>query len=469
VKPIRVTAVLSSCTILLGRPVAGQEVYRAPPDTVFVVVTNPYRMYWVRGGDTISQPMHSVAVEAQRWRRDGERLQVTVRDVQLDVHRRERVDTFTITPLGAVTAINGDPPGLNERVDLLLRLPGKNLTPGLVWADTLQTTQDTPRGEHAYTVARTYNVDRLRDSAGLRLAEVSATGLVHYRDGWWVDSASGTFATIDVAGPDTEHFVFAVSDGRLLRRSWSMRLTGQGMLPADGGRMDTTAAGLISSEIQEVVSRDRARLLSRPMPGTDTSVTLNGGIVFLHTVRRGQAAIESGMARNDGLVGTARAAYANGAVTSYDVLWTDTAATPRHIAITVAGDSLAIHDAGRPDTMVGIPAPWWGIADYAMGELLVPVLLAHPADSTEHAFAILRPYPRHWDVGKASLRPVGENYVAHYLLGSDTLGTYFLITRDGDLLLGQNSDPTGAQRVPPEGSARRRRLQAILEAMRAKR
>ncbi len=59
--------------------------------------------------------------------------------------------------------------------------------------------------------------------------------------------------------------------------------------------------------------------------------------------------------------------------------------------------------------------------------------------------------------------------MAHYLLGSDTLGTYFLITRDGDLLLGQNSDPIGAQRVPPEGSARRRRLQAILEAMRAKR
>lgn len=453
--------------LLTAQQLSGQSVYRATADTAFILLVNPYRMYWVRGTDTLSEPQHAVSVEAQRWEKDERQLRVTVRQWQLDVNRRIKVDTFSVAPEGAVVKINGHAPGLNERVDLLLRLPHAVLAPGLAWADTLRSPQGSgPLGDGLYEVKRSYRVDQLVDSNSTTFALVSASGLVHYRDSWWVDSAAGSFASIDVTGPVTERFLFAIRAGRLMERSWSMNLTGRGTLPADSGTVDTTVAGLVSAETQRIITSERAHLLTRALPGSDTTVSLNRGPIFLHTVLRLPQVVESGMARNDGLVGTARARFVDGRVESVDVLWTDTAATPRHVVISNFHDSLLVRDAGQRDTTVAIPAAWWGVADYAMGELLVPVFLAHAPDSVATAFAIYRPFARHWDVGTAMLRPLGENFVASYRLGTDTAATFFLITKDGDLLMGENSDPTGAQRMPPEGSPRRARLDAILQRLR---
>lgn len=454
------------CLCVLAQELAGQQKYLPSADTEFVLLVNPYRMYWIRGVDTLSQPQEAVSIEAQRWDRDGQRLRVTVRQLQLDVHRHLKVDTFTVTSRGAVEKINGHAPGLNERVDLVLRLPARPFAPGLTWADTLRSPQRTgPQRDGLYVVTRSYRVSRLFDSAGTQLAEVSATGMVRYRDSWWVDSTAGSYVSMDVTGPDTERFVFAVGQGRLISRSWSMHLTGKGTIPGGGGGADTTPAGLIASETQQAISQERARLLMRPLPGLDTSVTLNSSPVLLHTVLRGSQDIEAGMARNDGLVGTARARFAGGRVESYEALWTDTAAAPRQISIRLDGDSLRIRESGRNDTVIAIPERWWGMGDYAMNELLVPTLLAHPADGAATPFAVYRPYPHHWDVGTASLRPLGDNFVAAYRLGSDTLPTYLLITKDGDLLSAENSGPTGAQRVPSEGSPRRARLEEILKTL----
>ena len=443
----------------------GQDVYRPSADTVFVLLVNPYRMYWVRAGDTVSQPMHAVSVEAQRWARHGQQLHVTVRQLPLDVHRRIKVDTFTVTPLGGVRAINGRAPGMNERVDFLPRLPGRTLAVGVAWADTLRSPHAGARGDGFYSVVRTYRVDRLFDSADTRLADVSVTGLVRYRDSWWIDSTAGTSYSIDVAGPDTERFVFAIQQGRLISRSWSMTLTGRGTIPGDGGRIDTVDAGLISAETQRVISPDRAHLLMRPLPGLDSAMSLHTGPILLHTVSRRMDELEAGMARNDGLVGTARARFAGGRVQSYDATWTDTSNTPRQVALSSFQDSLRIREAGRADTAVAIPAPWWGVADYAMNEFLVPTFLAHAADGVSTPFAVYRPYPRHWDVGVGSLRRLGENFVASYRLGGDTAATYLLITKDGDLLMAENSGPTGAQRVPFEGSLRRAQMDSILKTL----
>jgi hypothetical protein len=451
--------------VALAGGLSGQE-YHVPRDTVFVQLVNPYRMYFVRKGDTLSNPVTGVAVEAQHWDRDGARLRVTVRALQLDVTRRARVDTFTVTRRGAVELINGHTPGLNERVDLLLHLPGRPLTAGATWVDTLRSSHGGPKGDGLYSVARTYRVGRLFDSAGTTVAEVLANGVVHYRDSWWVDSSAGTFYSIDVTGPDTERYVFAVPQGRLLRRSWSMKLTGRGTLPAPGGGSDTVAAGLISGETQEDISPSRGRLVMRALPGADTSVTLATGPVLLHTVLRQPEEIQAGMARNDGMIGTVHACFAGGSTRSYDALWTDTSSLARRTTLTLSGDSLRIHEPGRADTATAIPARWWGVADYSMNELLVPPLLDRDADGVARPFAVYRPYPRHWDVGTASLRRVGKHLVATYRLGSDTTPTYLLITGDGDLLLGENSGPNGARRMPPEGSARRAQLEAILQALR---
>src|SRR6266511_3441449 len=175
--------------VTLAGGLSGQE-YHVPRDTVFVQLVNPYRMYFVRKGDTLSNPVTGVAVEMQHWVKDGARLRVTVRALDLDVTRRARVDTFTVTRLGVVELINGHTPGLNERVDLLLHLPGGALTPGATWVDTLRSSHGGPKGDGLYFVARTYRVGRLFDSAGTRVAEVLANAVVHYRDSWWVDSSA---------------------------------------------------------------------------------------------------------------------------------------------------------------------------------------------------------------------------------------------------------------------------------------
>jgi hypothetical protein len=246
-----------------------------------------------------------------------------------------------------------------------------------------------------------------------------------------------------------------------------MRLTGSATGMGGAGGPDTVPAGLISGETQEVISRERAHLLSRSLPGPDTALTIasGGGPILLHTVRRQADSIEASLARNDGMLGTARARFAGAIVQSYDALWTDTAATPRHITIAVSGDTLRIRDPEQGDTAVPIPTQWWGVADYAMNEFLVPTFLAHAPDGSSAGFAIYRPYARHWDVGLASIRPLGEHFVASYRVGGDSLPTYLLITKDGDLLFGENSGPTKAQRLPPEGSPRRARLDELLKLL----
>lgn len=458
--------IIPFCLAALAHGAVGQERYYPPADTVFVLLVNPHRMYWIRGTDTLSQPARPLVVETQYWNSEGAQVRVTVRQQQLDVGRRTKVDTFGITPLGAVKTINGKAPGLNGRIDFLPRLPGRVLAEGETWEDTLQSEGGGARRDGAYRVVRTYRVRRIFDSSATRLAEVSATGLVRYRDSWWVDSAAGRLAFINVAGPDTERFVFAVKQGQLLLRSWSMNLTGRGAIPGDSGRMDTTAAGLIAAETEQVISSERAHLLTRPMPGPDTSVTLERGPIFLHTVLSHPQEVEAGMARNDGLVGTTHARFAGGVMQAYEVLWTDTAVVPRRIVLSLSGDSLHIRETGRRDTVLAIPEAWWGVADYAMNELLVPTFMAHPADGVATRFAVYRPYPRHWDVGTASVRPLGDNFVASYRLGTDSLPTHLLITRYGDLLMGENSGPTGAQRVPASGSPRRAQLDKILQTLR---
>ena len=452
---------------LLPALLSAQAGYAAPADTVFYMLVNPYRMYWVRNGDTLSNPTQAVSVEAQRWARAGQDLRVVARQLQLNVQRTAKTDTFDLTPSGVIRSINGKPPAMSERVDIVPRLPKGKLAAGMSWADTLSAVQSGGPVAKSYRVTRTWRVDRLFDSAGTRWATLAANGTSHYADGWWVDSAAGRFVSVDATGPLTDRALYSVTQRRMLERSWTTNLTGRGTLPNETGGNDTLAAGLIASETQRLISPDRAHLLWRPFPGADTTYTYNdgGGTIFVHVVDRQHTTIASAMARNDGLIGTAHASFGGGRVSSYDAVWSDTAETPFRQAISVAGDSLKVRQSGKADTTVAIPVPWWGIADYAMNELLAPVFLIHSEDTTGE-FAIYRPYPGHWDKGEAFLRHYGDIVIASYQMGKDTLETVLLFTKDGELLMGENSGPNGATRLPPPGTARRARLDAIVDEIR---
>jgi hypothetical protein len=78
------------------------------------------------------------------------------------------------------------------------------------------------------------------------------------------------------------------------------------------------------------------------------------------------------------------------------------------------------------------------------------VLLTVPRDEQPHPFAIYRPVAAHWDSGTVLVRK-GEDYsILIITLGEDPT-QYLLITDDGDLLFGENSDPKTARREPARG------------------
>lgn len=458
--PTTVVAIALAATAIAAP--AQAPVYRAPRDTVYIALVNPYHMFWVRGADTLGSPLTDISVERQLWRSDGGRLVVRADQRTLNVSRHVAVDTMTVAPNGRLLLVGGKPPGPTGRVDFLLRLPDRPLTPGATWSDTLDTAADSSMKR--YRVERSYRVVGPVDSLGRHLVRVEAEGTVRYRDGWWADSARGLRIGIDVSGPVHESFLFDPAAGQLVGRSWKMELRGRGTVPRDSRSLDTLPAGLDAREDHVQLTADAARLASRELPGADTSVTSSeGSAILLHTVRRSRDSVESALARNDGLVGVARARFSNGVPESYAAEWTQGIEPPKERRVTHVGDSLRVGGEGR-DTTVAIPAASWGIADYAMEESLAPVLLAlaQAGDTAARPFAIYRPYARHWDIGQIQLRHLAGGVVAYILLGDAVKPAVMLLSEDGDYLYGYNAAPKGAERAPKPGTARRAKVEAML-------
>jgi hypothetical protein len=235
-----------------------------------------------------------------------------------------------------------------------------------------------------------------------------------------------------------------------------MELVGIGGL--HGSAEDTLMAGLHSSQSTVAITPERYATLVRAMPGDDTTYTVRLhplGVLFVHTVdRTSPGQLASGMRRTDGMMGTATARYAARQLTSYRVLWTSPTGPDHLIDIEVASGVLQV----RGDTVATTPIPRnaWAVADYAMSEQLVPVLLALPRDTTV-AFDIYRPFPRHWDHFTARVEALGDGILATLRGSTSGKATLLIMTRDGDLLFGDNSDPTKARRVTPRNDPRRAR------------
>jgi hypothetical protein len=441
--------------------------YKVPSSEVFVATTNPYRMYWLRGNDTIGSPVRELTLEGQSWSREGSALRVLINQLTLDAGRRTTSDTFVVEPNGRVASINGKMPGVHSRVDFLLRLPTAPLAVGVTWMDTLSSTSAGVGGEHHYTIQRRYAVVAEVDTLGRHLQRISATGRVAYRDGWWVDSTKGTFYSIDVAGPVSESFLFDARAGQLVMRAWKMDLRGSGTIPSERVGTDTLRAGLLSEETQTLLEPALAKVVGRPLPAGDTSNTLDKGLLFVHTVHRIADTIEAGFGRNGGLVGTARVVFNKASPMSYRATWTDGFGSPQIERVERSGTLLIVSHHGV-DTALALPASAWGIADYAMQELLVPVILSLPNDGASHRIAIYRPYAAHWDSGAVVIRNIGDARIAVVQMSGDKKPQAMLITSDGDYLYGENSDPVGAERAPRLGSSRRTKLEALMQQIRGR-
>lgn len=201
------------------------------------------------------------------------------------------------------------------------------------------------------------------------------------------------------------------------------------------------------------------------LPQGDTSVTVAGAKVLLtHTVARTREAVESGVSRDDGLLGTARSEFDADLPRVYRVRWTR-ADTSISLQVQRRGSS-RLQVTGTRTATVPIPRNTrWAVADLGMEEHLVPALRTVPQGTRGLPVAVFRPYSDRWD--RMQLSVFGVAGATLYQLQAESgETTRFLVTESGDLLYAE-VQPAGEQalssrRVPQAGTRREERLQDLL-------
>ena len=202
----------------------------------------------------------------------------------------------------------------------------------------------------------------------------------------------------------------------------------------------------------------------RSLPQGDTSVTVAGEkVVLTHTVSRTRESVESGLSRDDGLLGTARSEFDLDLPRRYSVLWTRADTT---VALEVHRRGGKLQVSGARTAMVPIPRNTrWAIADQGMDEHLIPTLRTLPEGTRGLPVAVFRPYSDRWDRLLVSVFGlVGATLIQVQTESGST--ERYLVTETGDLLY-REEQPAGAEvlsskRIPSAGSRRDERLQDLL-------
>jgi hypothetical protein len=371
-------AMVSLLAISAANPVSAQNVQYRPSDTpLWYKTDNPFKLFWVRGTDTLGTPARNVGVERHQWSKNAGRLINVVTDYSLDTRRTVKVDTLEVSAHGRVLSIRsvGEK---NERVDLLLPLPaGGNLDVGRIWTDSMRQDSIGVHGPRYYAINRRLEVKSVEVRKARKVALVEATGEILYRFDFTVDSASGAFVWTDMRGPVDEAFEFDVESGQMLKRTWNMHLRGKGGIPNPNGGVDTVSSGLDSR--QDMVAIDSAEALerARPLVGSDTTVTIGQqGEILLHVTNWTSNAIISGMARNDGTVGSAKLFLDGAAPSRFESLWTSPDYPRKTISLTASKSQLI--DKHGKSFSVPREIEGYAIADIGMEELMAPLIGVDP-------------------------------------------------------------------------------------------
>ena len=225
-------------------------VYRASPDTLHYTSDNAYLLYFVRGADTLGQPMATTTHESRLVSSAKNGLSVWVRLIGTGEYPFDFAETYLVSATGRLLAVGGQP--LSEmpsaRVDLLPRLPtpAQALTSGSTWTDTVSIQHQEPYGPIRYAVQRSYKVLRIVDSLGSQIAFIVGTGQMQLRQGGWQDEASRQVWWQEVTGPVADTVAFDISRGRVVSSYAHMDLIGAGGA-GPIGTGDTLPSGLRSS------------------------------------------------------------------------------------------------------------------------------------------------------------------------------------------------------------------------------
>lgn len=222
-------------------------------DTLRYEIRSPYAIYWLGDAGTVWGPSAPAwQLESHLWRGTATNPEVVIWADALDMIRATNVDSFSVQSDGRVVLKNGAPPAVDTWTDVFPRLPEDAVRTGLTWRDSLVNGDTTVRGGRYYRRVQRSVINRIVDTLGTRLLEITSQGRVHVR--LTVDST----AWIGVTGPIIEHVVFDLTKGRLIRRASSMILSGVGVATAT---VDTVPALFQSSTIMELAEPARGRLL----------------------------------------------------------------------------------------------------------------------------------------------------------------------------------------------------------------
>lgn len=462
--------VLALMALLAAGPAAAQARYQAQPDTLWYEGVNPYRMYVVRGADTVGTPVRSVSIERQTWSDSAGVLVVREHSTPLDVSGSPKADAARFTPRGLPA--DGPPTSASvSAVPLLLRLPADgDLRPGRAWADTIDETAALGGSDFVYQLTHTLRVEQVVDTLGARMAVIRGSGRLRYRQGAPADAAGPPAWWLDVAGPVDETFLFDVDRGRVAESAWWMDLRGTSGVPDGAGAADTLPAGLLSMDTTRLVTAERARLLSRALPAGDTSVTIGvEGDLRLHTVRPSGARLDSGMRGKDGATVTVQARHEDSRPVRYALLATEAGAEPLRRTVELRGASLVV--SGGRDTTLAVPSGAWTIGEYGMDEQIAGAVARLGVDGVrEGELHVLRTIPLRWDRAHVRLIPVRDAFLAVVRVepeGIRDASTVLLVDKGGELLYAEGTSPLEFVRRPPAGSARHKRVEALFQAARA--
>lgn len=464
-------SLLTVLALLAAAPAVAQGGYRAQPDTLYVEDLNPFRMWVVRGGDTLGNPVRSLAVERQVWRDAGDSLEVQVVSHLLTLSAEVKSETLGITRGGRVTSVDGQADEVRGRYDFVLRLPpGLTLAEGTVWADTNHNALPVEGGDYSIRIVRELRVERLVDSLGSRVAVVRGAGTMHYHDTY--SSEPGRFWWLDVTGPVRETFVFDVRNGRQVGREWWMDLRGTAAFPGTGGAVDTVPAGLFSADTARMISAERARLLTRALTGGDTTRSYGeNGAVLLHAVRRAGDTMESSALARDGTLTTVRSDLRGGVPIRFELLRTAGHQEPWRRTLAVEPGRMRV--TGNRDTVLAIPEGAWTIGGEGMHEHLAAALArATPGAGNDVEISVLDPFTLEWDRVRTRVMPFEDVLlgVASTKRGNAERSVVMLITKSGDLLYAQGAtgEVMDFTRAPADGSPTLKRVGRLLDALEAR-
>jgi hypothetical protein len=148
------------------------------------------------------------------------------------------------------------------------------------------------------------------------------------------------------------------------------------------------------------------RVAVRPVPAGDTLVSWFRGPVLYTTVARTREHVSSSLVRNDSVVGTAEATWAEDSLRTMDVLWSRGDSVTLSFRAVVYDGTIDVRREGT-HSIWDVPSGRWAIADYGMEDQLLPLLESLPEDRDER-LAIYRPFAAKWDTVGVTVAPAEQ-------------------------------------------------------------